>query len=49
MASPRRRKLRKLLRAGLLKAAEAAEAAAEANMYNSVGQVVGGIGKLIGS
>jgi len=27
----------------------AAEAAAEANMYNSVGQVVGGIGKLIGS
>ena len=27
----------------------AAEAAAEANMYNQVGQVVGGIGKLIGS
>lgn len=27
----------------------AAEGAAEANMYNSVGQVVGGIGKLIGS
>jgi hypothetical protein len=30
MASPRRRRLRKMLRAGLLKAAGAAEAAAEA-------------------
>ena len=30
MASPRRRRLRKMLRAGLLKAANAAEAAAEA-------------------
>ena len=31
-----------------LRTARAAEAGAEANMYNSVGNVVGGIGSLIG-